>query len=98
MYVGNLSKPLIKGAGGGGGNYLLAQGNLFEQGLGAGRQVGLSEALGRLGVGPQQVGLEVLALHSHGIKPERNTCIHESHLPLSAGITSQMLQLTHLQP
>ena len=57
--------------GGGGdieGGHLLTQGHLFQQGFGARRQVGLPQTLGRLGVGPQQICLEVLTLNTHGIK------------------------------
>ena len=50
------------------GHHLLAQGNLFKQGLGAWGQVGLSQSLGRLGVWAQQFCLEILALHPHGVK------------------------------
>ncbi len=48
--------------------HLLAQGNFFKQGLGAWGQVGLSQALRRLGVWAQQFCLEVLTLYPHGIK------------------------------
>ncbi len=51
------------------GHDLLAQGNLFKQGLGAWGQVGLSQSLGRLGVWAQQFCLEILTLHPHGVKP-----------------------------
>ncbi len=50
------------------GHHLLAQGNLFKQGFGAWGQVGLSQALGRLGVWAQQFCLEILTLYPHGVK------------------------------
>ena len=55
------------------GGYLLAQGHLFQQGLGARGEVGFPQALGGLGVGAQQVGLEVLPLDAHGVKPACTT-------------------------
>ena len=62
---GRSQRSMCKGK----GHHLLAQGNLFKQGLGAWGQVGLSQALRRLGVWAQQFCLEILTLHPHGVKP-----------------------------
>lgn len=77
-----------------GGCYLFTQSNLFKQGLCAGREICLPQALWSFRIWTKKVSLEVLSLNSHGVKSAKKS--HVTKPGLFPPILSRTLLCTYM--